>query len=457
MGKGPKDAGDASGVPCAWRAATVKTSGPSGAARVVAWGLTVAACGASAGGGRSPLAYLDDPSFRRAELVQSLADPGNGYSRLRLAHYATGDAGDWERLPEWNPPAAPIVAGELDAPGGVDTSTLSDGARALRLPASVTSIDDPALLSLGEAAFFGYPSQVASYLRVALTSPQAAARYGLWVDAQRGVGGLVRARMADGSVALSLTCSSCHAADRGGVSPGQPNASLDLGSAILEAQGAAMPSSDPIAAWGRGRVDVTTAAGNEPARIPDLRPVRWLTYLQQDADVRAGDITALAIRIETLLITSNQSVVRPPRVLALALAAYVTSLADGLPAADGAAQASGQGARVFETRCTSCHAPPGMTGPPVPLDTIGTDPTLGLSADRGTGTYRVPSLHGVGSRGPLLHDGTLPSVDAMFDPSRLNASFTGRLHGAGRVPGHPYGLDLSAADREALVAYLHAL
>ena len=112
---------------------------------------------------------------------------------------------------------------------------------------------------------------------------------------------------------------------------------------------------------------------------------------------------------------------------------------------------------MFAAECASCHVPPALTGPPVPLDTVGTDPTLGRSMDRGTGSYRVPSLHGVGTRGPLLHDGTLPSVDAMFDPARTTASFTARLHGSGAVQGHAFGLDLSAADRAALVAYLHAL
>src|SRR4029077_3934848 len=121
------------------------------------------------------------------------------------------------------------------------------------------------------------------------------------------------------------TCSSCHAAaDAGGaVAPGVPNARLDLGAAILAAQGRAAALSqdthaslgapipaargipaglwqDPPAAWAPGRLDVTTATGTEPARIPDLRPVRFLSYLQQDATVRARDLTTLAIRIATL-------------------------------------------------------------------------------------------------------------------------------------------------------------
>ena len=145
-------------------------------------------------------------------MAASLVNPENGYSELRLAHYASGAAGDWDRLPEWNPPAEPIAASELDTPGGASPDRLSSQAAPLALPPSVRSADDPALVALGQAAFERYPAQLAQYLSVALTSRAAAARYGLWLDETRGVGGLVRARMADGSGALALTCSSCHAA-----------------------------------------------------------------------------------------------------------------------------------------------------------------------------------------------------------------------------------------------------
>ena len=423
--------------------------------------LLGAACASSPPHSGDPLPYLDDPSFRRAEMVASLVDPSNEYSQARLGHYEAGGAGDWSLLPEWNPPAETIAAAELDAPGGASSTSLSTSAAPLALPASVVSADDPALLALGEAAFTRYPAQLATYLSVAVTTRSAAAQYGVWIDETRGVGGLVRARMADGSGAIALTCSSCHASrNAGGVwSPGLPNASLDVGAAIVAAQGGLLDaaSSAAMLAWGPGRLDVTTTTGTEPARIPDLRPVRWLTYLQQDATVRAPDLATLAIRLETLVITSNDQALRPPRIVMLALAAYVTSFAGGLPALDAAASASPQGAALFASQCAGCHTPPGLTGEPVPLATVGTDPTLGLSPVRGTGAYRVPSLHGVGSRGPLLHDGTVPTVDALFDPARITPSFADRLHGPGAVPGHLYGLDLSDADRAALVAYVASL
>jgi cytochrome c5 len=407
-----------------------------------------------------PVPYLDDVTFRRADLEASIVNPQNAYSQLRLDHYATGTASDWYQLPEWNPATELLAANELDAPGGASTTAFRSTPSALVLPASVASEDDPALIALGKEAFARYPAQLAPYLRVGLTSRDAAAQYGLWTDAGRGVGGLVRAKMADGSAEIALTCSSCHAApNAGAIDDGLPNAQLDIGAAILKSPGG---PSDPatsaaIAAWGPGRLDVTTAEGNYPVRIPDLRPVSWLTYLHQEGTLRQQDRTALAIRIETLIITSSGQVLRPPRMIALALAAYVSSLAAALPSASAAAASQPRGAQLFASSCAPCHAMPGFTGDPVPLATVGTDPWLGESPDRGTGAYRVPSLHGVGSRGPLLHDATVASVADLLDPVRPTAAFTGKLHGTGAVAGHLYGLELSDADRAALVAYVEAL
>jgi cytochrome c553 len=421
--------------------------------------LAAAACGGKSAA-PAGVPYLDDASFRRSELVASLVNPENGYSALRLEHYATGDANDWDLLPEWNPAVDVVAASEIDAPGGASLEVMSPAAAPLTLPDGVTSEDDPALVALGEQAFHRYPVQLAPYFGVALASRAAAARYGVWVDDAAGVGGLVRAQMANGRGEIAVTCATCHEAPVGGtLVPGRPNASLALGQALLDAS--LEPFSDSyaaaVSAWGTGRLDVTTSAGTEPVRIADLRPVRWLSYLQADASVKQLDRTVLAIRLETLIITSHADALRPPRLVTLALAAYVASLADALPDVDAAAQASPQGAQVFAANCTPCHVPPALTGAPVPLAVVGTDPLLGESAVRGTGTYRVPSLHGVGTRGPLLHDGTVPSLEAMFDPARVTAGFTGKLHGTGAVQGHLFGLDLGDADRAALVEYLEAL
>ena len=208
---------------------------------------------------------------------------------------------------------------------------------------------------------------------------------------------------------------------------------------------------------GPGRVDVSTTSGTEPVRLPDLRPVRFLTHLHHDATLSVHGVSTLAIRIETLVITSYGQVIRPPRIIALALAAYIDSLANVLPPVSAAETASPRGSVLFGVKCGSCHAPPEFTGDPIPLAIGGTDSALGSSAERGTGMYRVPSLRGVGSRKFLLHDGTVSSLEAMFDPTRPTAEFTSRMRGPGAVPGHLFGLDLSDDDRQALLSFLRAL
>lgn len=97
----------------------------------------------------------------------------------------------------------------------------------------------------------------------------------------------------------------------------------------------------------------------------------------------------------------------------------------------------------------------GIGGPPLhPLITsttprsnteqIGTDPSVGLSTERGTGTYRVPSLRDVGDRTPLLATGAVRDVTELLDPART-------------APGHDHKRDLGAEDRAALVRFLETL
>lgn len=416
--------------------------GLSAAAALVGAALLGAAC--SAQGPAPSGTYLDDPAYRRSSLEASLVSRTNAYSELRLAHYGAGGAKAWENLPEWNPRAEIVRATELDASGGVHPDAmLGEGARALTT-AGVR--DEGALRALGEEAFFRYPMQLAPMFRAATTSRDQAKRYGLWVDEARGVNGLVRVELADGTRELAMTCASCHARiDGGAFVIGVGNNAQDFGLLLADTSGAV---DDAIAArllgWGPGRVDVTTIDATEPVRIPDLRPTRWLTHLHHDATVAQRDLTSLAIRLETLIITSHNQVLRPPREIALGLATYLWSLSSSVEGTPPTSDAEKAGAEIFTQDCASCHAPPSFTGPPVPLDVVGTDPAIGLSTDRGTGFYRVPSLHGVSTRGLLLHDASIKSVDALLDPART-------------IKGHRYGLDLDATARASLLAYLGTL
>jgi hypothetical protein len=399
------------------------------------------------------LGYVREPARRRAALVDSLVNPDNAYSALRLARYATGKPDDWDALPAWNPRVAPVTLAELDVPL-VPGAALPAEAHALAPPDEATW--DPAavpLEALGEEAFFRYPAQLAPALAAPLTRENAE-RYGLWLDEARGAGGLVRAEVPDGT-ALAMTCATCHAdVVQGRLVAGLPSARFDLGRFLDDAGAPGGEQSARLLAWGPGRVDVTTPEGALPERISDLRPLRFLSHLQYDATVRQLDVVSLAIRIETLIITAHGQAIRPPRIIALALARYLWTLADAVPPA---AEPAPAGATLFATTCGGCHQGSTMTGPPRSLAEVGTDPTLGLSPDRGTGTYRVPSLRGVAARPTLLHDGTVPDVETLLDPTRLTEGFQGGARGPGAVVGHQFGLALSESDRATLVSYLRSL
>jgi hypothetical protein len=140
-----------------------------------------------------------------------------------------------------------------------------------------------------------------------------------------------------------------------------------------------------------------------------------------------------------------------------------------------------RGQAVFNrSGCAGCHTPPLYTAnklvpadgftPPADhhqrfdiLDArVGTDPALTMTTRRGTGYYKIPSLKGVWYRGPFEHSGSVATLEDWFDPRRLRDDYvpTGFI-GFGvktrAVKGHPYGLNLRADDRAALIAFLKTL
>ena len=140
-----------------------------------------------------------------------------------------------------------------------------------------------------------------------------------------------------------------------------------------------------------------------------------------------------------------------------------------------------RGRKIFEQEgCGMCHTPPLYTnnkltpaeGFTVPKDhpkkydilpiSVGTDPNLALKTRRGTGYYKVPSLRGVWYRSMFGHSGWCATLEDWFDPGRLQDDYvpTGfKPYGAKThaVKGHPFGLDLPAEDRKALIAFLKTL
>ena len=74
----------------------------------------------------------------------------------------------------------------------------------------------------------------------------------------------------------------------------------------------------------------------------------------------------------------------------------------------------------------------------------------------------MPSLKGVWYRRPFEHNGSVATLEDWFDPARLRADyrptgFVGLAGGPRPVPGHRFGLSLSDADRQSLIAFLKTL
>jgi hypothetical protein len=139
------------------------------------------------------------------------------------------------------------------------------------------------------------------------------------------------------------------------------------------------------------------------------------------------------------------------------------------------------GQKVFQREgCPGCHTPPLYTnnkltlavGYSPPTDhpfhddilpvTVGTDPGLALKTRKGSGLYKVPSLRGVWYRGLYLHDGSVASLEEMFDPNRLSpdhvpGGWKGPSVQKRSIPGHLFGLHLLPDDKTALVAFLKTL
>jgi mono/diheme cytochrome c family protein len=140
-----------------------------------------------------------------------------------------------------------------------------------------------------------------------------------------------------------------------------------------------------------------------------------------------------------------------------------------------------RGRQVFDReRCANCHTPPLYTnnmltpapGFEIPADhekkfdilriSVGTDPDLTMKTRRGTGYYKVPSLKGVWYRSMFGHSGWCATLEDWFDPHRLDddyvpTGFKGYQVTHRAVPGHPFGLKLSADDKRSLIAFLRTL
>lgn len=115
-----------------------------------------------------------------------------------------------------------------------------------------------------------------------------------------------------------------------------------------------------------------------------------------------------------------------------------------------------EGERLFRTAgCAACHATPAQVSDDVHnngLDAVSTDPGAG------GGAFKAPSLRNVGVRHAFMHDGrfsTLQQVVDFYDSGvQPNPGLDPRLRGP---DGQPRRLNLTAAQKGALIAFLHTL
>jgi mono/diheme cytochrome c family protein len=231
-----------------------------------------------------------------------------------------------------------------------------------------------------------------------------------------------------------------------------------------------------------------------PAKVPDLIGVKDRKYLDATATHlhrSVGDLMRYAALVSYaeaidfgpyhfLSPDGERLQSRVPDEALYALAMYIYSLQPpkNPNPLDGTGQA---GKRVFiREGCGGCHTPPfytnnkitladGFTPPPdrpASLDVLAvsvrTDAGLALKTRKGTGYYKVPSLKGLWYRGHYLHDGSVASLEEMFDPDRLKETHTpGGYNPPGvearAITGHEFGLKLSAQEREQLIAFLRTL
>lgn len=360
--------------------------------------LVLAACGGP--GEEEPMtllergrAYVDSPEVGRRALEASLVNPENTYSQHRLARYREDV---WGTNEAFRP--------RVRFPGEAWADDTWDA-----------TFDEPSLLALGERAFFAYPVQ----LRPELATEDIEA-YGVWP------GSYVEVEVPFG-ITRAMTCATCHA--RPG-QPGVPNHRLELGRLLDDWAGA----QSELSAWGPGAVDVTADDLENPTAIPDLRPIAHQTHLHRAATL-VNDPIALAVRTETLIITSLSENLRPPRIVAFALALYMWRMADALPAWVPNA--------TFDAECAQCHGSDGRPNGPRAIEEIGTPDLVARSPERTTGMWRVPSLMGVGQRERLLSMGRVEGLEALLDPSRS-------------TPGHTFGWELPANARAELIDFLRA-
>lgn len=123
-----------------------------------------------------------------------------------------------------------------------------------------------------------------------------------------------------------------------------------------------------------------------------------------------------------------------------------------------------QGKALYLNNCSSCHTQsiiaPFVQAASNGLDANPSDPGVGgitnFSSDMGT--FKVPALRNVALTAPYMHDGRFQTLEEVVEHYSTGVKPHANLHSDLKKPdGSPRNLNLSAAEKQALVAFLHTL
>jgi len=237
-----------------------------------------------------------------------------------------------------------------------------------------------------------------------------------------------------------------------------------------------------------------------PVKISNLIGIEDLHYFDHTGTARHRDITDLMryagsiadvtdaltlygdgpdakLKLENMGLQNG--IHRTPDALLYALAKFIYSLKPP-PNPNPLDEQAREGRRIFNRSvCVQCHTPPLYTNNKLTLATgfkptpqeleeldivnksVDTDPGLALQTRKGTGFYRVPSLRMIWMDKAFLHDGSIGSLEEMFNPDRLKPDFHSSNWSPATPPhaikGHQFGLDLKPEERAALIKFLRTL
>ncbi|MBI3448969.1 MAG: c-type cytochrome [Acidobacteria bacterium] len=287
------------------------------------------------------------------------------------------------------------------------------------------------------------------YAAGATTAEDLRSKFGVLIEPQGHLIGLVGMPSPDGRVDYGWSCALCHAAigPDGAVVAGAPNHAYDNGRFRHRGLVEHIPHPAFVTAGyvdrdvpvehlmtqGPGRMDRNADRVENPVKIPPLWGLKAIRSGLYANGTGANFWFALA---------RHNGGVHPASEYMEALIAYLLTLEPPPnPRPKGAAETRGEEA-FRKAECASCHSGPYYTnGEIVAIDVIGTDPAR--VKQEFPKAYRVPTLRRLDLQRLYLHDGTVASLGDLFARSRLS-----------KAKGHAYGIDLTEEEKKDLVAFL---